>query len=251
MVEVESIALMVTLMIALAVVTLLLINYYMKYSNLVNDQSKYVILRDLDGHKKKIGRFYGHGSRVKDGIPYYTVQVINAEQQLEEWLIELDRKYTIGGVALDYGSEEYMIFCDFYRSDFKAKIIRPLCDLEILKLGLTGGVRAISAASSPLILQIKQLQDEVRERDGIIQQKTIEFDRRELEYIHKLGFANQGLLDEIKREYLIAAALANAKIQQKRKEELRGELAQSIENTLDTIEQRVEKLKSKQDGGQQ
>jgi hypothetical protein len=238
MVETESIIIILILFIACAVLTVLLISYYNKYTSSENDKlMKYVVLRDLEGHKKKIGIFRGFGAKEQ----YYSIIVLNNLGQEEEWLIEIERKFTLGAPTIDYGRDEYVILCDFYKSKFPDRIITPLIDLEILKMGLTGGIRAIREETNPLYLQIDDLKRLVEERDHLIQQKDLEHYSSSLKFIKTVGVGNSNLLDQIKMEYLIANYIANLKISEKRKNELKGEL-DSITQSIKTAEKKAEEM---------
>jgi len=141
---------------------------------------------------------------------------------------------------VDYG-DEYMILYNPYKSKLPDRIITPLIDVEIAKLGLSKGITAIKGINNPLYQQIDILLEENHEKDEIIQQKTIEFNRKELEYIRSMGMADSDLIDQVKKEYLIASLLTNRKISQKRKEELKG-VIDNIEQELQTIDKKVRDL---------
>jgi len=144
MVDVMSTALIIGLFGAFVVTTILALKYWSELLSLKSDTARYVTLRDLDGHSKKIGKYNGLGTKDENFTTKVRKKDDAGKEVIEEWVINLGTRYNYEGIKKDY-DEEVMVLTDFYKSNWERREIEPLCDLEILKLELTKSVRALSA----------------------------------------------------------------------------------------------------------
>jgi hypothetical protein len=215
MVDLASTAIIIGLFGGLVVAAIIALKYWLELTSIKNDRSKQVILLDLDGHIRNLGKYRGIG--MKDNK--YTIKTFTQDTGLVEWIIELGTKYHFEGISKDYESTDMnilVIFTDFIKSDLQQFSITPLVDGEVLKLGLTKGLRAINDKSNPLYDKIEVLEAFNTELLQTLQDQVIEFDQGRLDAIRELKVKNKELLDEVMAEYMSAPDYLKAKIVSKR-----------------------------------
>lgn len=185
--------------------------YYKKYHDLKDHKRKWVVLRDFEGHVKRLGIHHSYGDRDNQ----FTIIVVPEEgaDYVEEWLIHTP--FTFENVSREYKSVDYWeltVFTDFKKSDFKQRIIEPLFDVSILELGLTRGIQAIEGKNNPLYKQIAYLKDSLSQREEELRATQIALFEERLKFLKESKFAYKHLLDEVGNEIIMAPKLLTAKI---------------------------------------
>ncbi|MBW1931584.1 MAG: hypothetical protein JRI56_00870 [Deltaproteobacteria bacterium] len=206
-----ALTLILILCVIAAVLCLRLYHYYKEYQDLRYTRWKWVVLRDFDGHFKRIGVHADFGT--KNDHVTIIVRPSPRADYYEEW--EIDSPFAYESVTREYKALDYWeltIFADFAKSDFKQRKIVPLFDMDILKLGLTRGVRAIKDRANKLIQRIEELEESLvlTEQELLETQKSLH--KKRLKYLKDSRSSFTILLNEMDNEVIIAPKLLAAKI---------------------------------------
>jgi len=195
-----------------------LINYYNKYNDLKNDDSKKVKLIDFEGHMKHLGTFVQYGKQ-GDNL---TIQVQSTDN-VEEWTIKLDSKYTYNpyNAIIDYSiTNEMLIFTDFLKSDFKNRIIVPLLAPDIMKVGLVQGIKEIRAKASPLYVRIRSLEEIIEELEREIRDINRQNFRKILNFISNTRDSTIDFLSTANAQITTAVKIIEAALRKESEEQL-------------------------------
>ena len=201
--------------IAFAVVmTILFYIYYNRYRSQRDDKTKWVVLRDFEGHIKRLGRFAGFGLKNKQ----FTVRVLSlGEKFIREWVIRMNPRYTFDNVSREYRGDNYWeltIFAVWDEALLEQGIVEPLIHESIIELGLTQGLKAIDEKVNPLFLRIKNLEDDLKKREAEIVRLISEGGEQRLVFLQQAKIAFKELLDRVGNEYISAPQLLTRKIKQ-------------------------------------
>lgn len=203
-----------------AIVSGLLICYlYKKYYDVTHDEAKYVVLLDFESHLQQIGRFVSFSPNPTRKI--FRINVEESDGAIEEWAILLDNKYSFGSISVDYG--KYLcIWCNFIESNFEKRTIKPLFDVEIIKIGLVYGIKAINGEINPLKERIENLEKTNKIYLKVLQDYQNKTSLDNLNYVVELGEANDQFVSKVKMQFRNHVAISNAKADRALKSNVRG-----------------------------
>ena len=245
-----SIILVASLFCGITALAILFYRFYSKYTDLREDKSKWVTLMDLDGGILRIGKFAGYSTKNKK----FSVKVICPEEknQVREWVINLDSRYTYNNVSRDYappdrkalehsaGYKTLVIFTDFNRSDLDRQVIQPLAtDVNIVKLGWTEGLDAITSKHNPICKQNEILKKALSAREDEILATQIENYNERLEFLQKNREAYKAVLGVMGGEYIRAPELLQANMledQEKYSAKLKKYIRKEMPSAAESLE---------------
>lgn len=256
MIELVSTALIIGSFVVASVLGIILLVYYTKYLNLKSDNSTYVVLRDLDGRMKNVGKYVSmtmvkvtketkkselptkKSEIVEDGNQVRKLEVTESKlavkviphdsDDIQYWVIELGTRYNFSAISINYDNDdanrprEITILTDFDKSDLTRKVIHPLVDKSVLRVGLREGLNSIMSQASTLYQQIEFYKESVKKRDEMIHKLKVSTTSEELKAHLKSCLAVKEVIQEVRKVPIAAYSIVKGKIRSELSSNLKG-----------------------------